>query len=63
MLGESRSNPTSVKPMPTDEGERARALVGIEADQRLQKRSGQLERQGDQPDLSEIEAERLFRIG
>ena len=33
-------------------------MVGVEPDQRLQQRGGELEREGDQADLGEIQRER-----
>ena len=54
---DSRSSPTRVSPC-RRERERLRAAVGVQPDQRLQQRGGELERERDEADLREVEANR-----
>ena len=49
--------------MPSDQRIGLRPAVGVEADQRLEQRGGELEGQGDQADLAEVELQESLRIG
>ena len=57
----SSSRPTSVNAMPIDERVRHRTTIGVQPDERLQHRSGQLLRQRHHPDLREAQRKRRLQ--